>query len=93
MPLCDEVIGVGTSSAGKTGRTGNLNDGGRDGGIGSPDLADSGKLQSTNKEEAIICSKAVNNRAACRAFESRRAALEPNLNLEAAGALSAAFAL
>jgi hypothetical protein len=44
----DEMSGVGTSSAGKTGTTGNLNDGGRDGGIGTPDLADSGNLQSAN---------------------------------------------
>jgi hypothetical protein len=42
----DELSGVGTSSAGKTGTTGNLNDGGRDGGVGSPDLADSGNRQS-----------------------------------------------
>jgi len=41
----DERSGVGTSSAGKTGTTGNLNDGGRDGGVGTPDLADSGNLQ------------------------------------------------
>lgn len=41
----DELSGVGTSSAGKTGTTGNLNDGGRDGGVGTPDLADSGNLQ------------------------------------------------
>jgi hypothetical protein len=44
----DELSGVGTSSAGKTGTTGNLNDGGRDGGIGTPDHADSGNLQSAN---------------------------------------------
>jgi hypothetical protein len=42
----DEQSGVGTSSAGKTGTTGNLNDGGRDGGIGAPDLGDGGNLQS-----------------------------------------------
>src|SRR5438094_6932287 len=41
----DELSGVGTSSAGKTGTTGNLNDGNRDGGVGSPDLADEGNLQ------------------------------------------------
>lgn len=41
----DELSGVGTSSAGKTGTTGNLNDGGRDGGVGTPDLADSGNRQ------------------------------------------------
>jgi hypothetical protein len=41
----DEMSGVGTSSAGVNGTTGNLNDGGRDGGIGSPDMADSGNLQ------------------------------------------------
>ena len=41
----DELSGVGTSSAGKTGTVGNLNDGGRDGGVGTPDLADSGNLQ------------------------------------------------
>jgi hypothetical protein len=44
----DELSGVGTSSAGKTGTTGNLNDGGRDGGVGAPDLADSGNLQSAD---------------------------------------------
>jgi hypothetical protein len=44
----DELSGVGTSSAGKNGTTGNLNDGGRDGGIGTPDLADSGNLQSAD---------------------------------------------
>ncbi|ALK97466.1 hypothetical protein AB595_12900 [Massilia sp. WF1] len=42
----DEMSGVGTSSAGKNGATGNLNDGGRDGGVGAPDLSDSGNLQS-----------------------------------------------
>ena len=42
----DEMSGVGTSSAGKTGTTGNLNDGGRDGGVGAPDLSDAGNLQS-----------------------------------------------
>jgi hypothetical protein len=44
----DELSGVGTSSAGKTGTTGNLNDGGRDGGVGTPDLADEGNLQKAN---------------------------------------------
>jgi hypothetical protein len=42
----DELSGVGTSSAGKTGTTGNLNDGGRDGGVGTPELGDAGNLQS-----------------------------------------------
>lgn len=42
----DELSGVGTSSAGKTGSTGNLNSAGRDGGVGTPDLADEGNLQS-----------------------------------------------
>jgi hypothetical protein len=42
----DELSGVGTSSAGKTGTTGNLNDGGRDGGVGTPDRGDAGNLQS-----------------------------------------------
>jgi hypothetical protein len=42
----DELSGVGTSSAGKTGTTGNLNDGGRDGGVGTPDPGDAGNLQS-----------------------------------------------
>lgn len=42
----DELSGVGTSSAGKTGTTGNLNDGGRDGGVGTPDPGDEGNLQS-----------------------------------------------
>lgn len=42
----DELSGVGTSSAGRTGTMGNLNDAGHDGGVGTPDLADEGNLQS-----------------------------------------------
>lgn len=42
----EELSGVGTSSAGITGTTGNLNDGGRDGGVGQPDDGDSGNRQS-----------------------------------------------
>jgi hypothetical protein len=38
----DELTGVGTSSAGITGTTGNLNTGTRDGGIGMPAAGDSG---------------------------------------------------
>jgi hypothetical protein len=38
----DELTGVGTSSAGITGTTGNLNTGTRDGGIGMPSAGDSG---------------------------------------------------
>ncbi|MEW6022289.1 MAG: hypothetical protein AB1807_09125 [Pseudomonadota bacterium] len=38
----DELSGVGTSSAGITGTTGNLNNGVRDGGIGKPSSRDSG---------------------------------------------------
>lgn len=38
----DELSGVGTSSAGITGTTGNLNDGVRDGGVGKPAASDSG---------------------------------------------------
>jgi hypothetical protein len=38
----DELSGVGTSSAGVTGTTGNLNTGTRDGGIGTPSAGDSG---------------------------------------------------
>jgi len=45
----DELSGVGTSSAGKTGTTGNLNDGGRDGGVGAPDAGDGGNLQSAGQ--------------------------------------------
>lgn len=41
----DELSGVGTSSAGITGTTGNLNDNGKDGGVGTPEIADSGNLQ------------------------------------------------
>jgi hypothetical protein len=42
----DEVSGVGTSDAGITGTTGNLNDNGRDGGVGQPPLRDEGNRQS-----------------------------------------------
>ena len=38
----DELSGVGTSSAGVTGTTGNLNDGVHDGGIGKPSAGDAG---------------------------------------------------
>lgn len=38
----DELSGVGTSSAGITGTTGNLNNGVHDGGIGKPSASDSG---------------------------------------------------
>jgi hypothetical protein len=38
----DELSGVGTSSAGVTGTTGNLNTGVRDGGVGTPSAGDSG---------------------------------------------------
>ncbi|MFC4932784.1 hypothetical protein [Massilia sp. GCM10023247] len=38
----DELSGVGTSSAGVTGTTGNLNDGAHDGGIGKPAASDAG---------------------------------------------------
>ena len=38
----DELSGVGTSSAGVTGTTGNLNDGAHDGGIGKPAPNDAG---------------------------------------------------
>ena len=44
----DEFSGVGTSSAGKTGTTGNLNEAGRDGGVGMPQISDAGNLQNTN---------------------------------------------
>lgn len=42
----DELSGVGTSAAGVTGTTGNLNTGGRDGGVGTPDPDDAGNRQS-----------------------------------------------
>lgn len=38
----DELSGVGTSSAGITGTTGNLNDGAHDGGVGKPSARDAG---------------------------------------------------
>lgn len=42
----DELSGVGTSDAGITGSTGNLNDSGNDGGVGQPPLRDEGNRQS-----------------------------------------------
>ena len=47
----DELTGVGTSSAGITGTTGNLNTGTRDGGIGMPSAADSGN-RAGNRQSA-----------------------------------------
>ena len=47
----DELTGVGTSSAGITGTTGNLNTGTRDGGIGMPSPGDSGN-RAGNRQSA-----------------------------------------
>jgi hypothetical protein len=44
----DELSGVGTSQAGVTGTTGNLNTGGRDGGVGMPSTSDAGNLQNAD---------------------------------------------
>lgn len=49
----DELTGVGTSSAGITGTTGNLNTGTRDGGIGMPSIDDSG-YRAGNRQSADI---------------------------------------
>lgn len=54
----DELSGVGTSSAGVTGTTGNLNDGVRDGGIGKPSARDSGNragnMQSAEPDDDYV---------------------------------------
>lgn len=47
----DELSGVGTSSAGVTGTTGNLNDGVRDGGVGKPSTGDAGN-RAGNRQSA-----------------------------------------
>jgi hypothetical protein len=44
----DELSGVGTSQAGITGTTGNLNTAGRDGGVGMPSVSDSGNRQNAD---------------------------------------------
>jgi hypothetical protein len=44
----DELSGVGTSQAGVTGTTGNLNTAGRDGGVGMPDIGDAGNRQNAD---------------------------------------------
>ncbi len=53
----DELSGVGTSSAGITGTTGNLNNGVRDGGIGKPSARDSGNragnMQSADLDDDV----------------------------------------
>ncbi|MGJ9416574.1 hypothetical protein ACHAC9_02230 [Massilia sp. CMS3.1] len=49
----DELTGVGTSSAGITGTTGNLNTGTRDGGIGMPSPGDSGN-RAGNRQSADL---------------------------------------
>ncbi|THC45382.1 hypothetical protein [Massilia sp. Mn16-1_5] len=49
----DELTGVGTSSAGITGTTGNLNTGTRDGGIGMPSSSDSGN-RAGNRQSAEL---------------------------------------
>jgi hypothetical protein len=48
----DELSGVGTSSAGITGTTGNLNTGGRDGGIGEPPHGDAGNRQTADRGQS-----------------------------------------
>lgn len=47
----DELSGIGTSEAGVTGTTGNLNTGGRDGGVGMPSRNDAGNLQNADLGE------------------------------------------
>ena len=49
----DELSGVGTSSAGITGTTGNLNNGVRDGGIGKPSARDAGN-RAGNRQSAEL---------------------------------------
>jgi hypothetical protein len=44
----DELSGIGTSQAGVTGTTGNLNTARRDGGVGMPDIADAGNRQNAD---------------------------------------------
>jgi hypothetical protein len=44
----DEVSGVGTSRAGVTGTTGNLNSAGHDGGVGMPPVDDDGNRQNAD---------------------------------------------
>ena len=48
----DELSGVGTSSAGVTGTTGNLNDGVRDGGVGKPAAGDAGNRAGNSQSAA-----------------------------------------
>lgn len=57
----DEVSGVGTSAAGITGTTGNLNDGGNDGGVGQPPLRDEGNRQRVAEEGQIGSTPALGN--------------------------------
>jgi hypothetical protein len=47
----DELSGVGTSAAGVTGTTGNLNKNDRDGGVGMPPPGDTGNRQNANLGE------------------------------------------
>lgn len=47
----DEVSGVGTSRAGVTGTTGNLNSGRHDGGVGMPPVNDDGNRQNADVGE------------------------------------------
>lgn len=49
----DELSGVGASSAGITGTTGNLNNGVRDGGIGKPSARDAGN-RAGNRQSAEL---------------------------------------
>lgn len=47
----DELSGIGTSQAGTTGTTGNLNSGKHDGGVGMPPRTDSGNRQNADLGE------------------------------------------
>lgn len=47
----DELSGIGTSQAGTTGTTGNLNSGKHDGSVGMPPLTDSGNRQNADLGE------------------------------------------
>jgi hypothetical protein len=74
--LYDELSGVGTSQAGITGTTGNLNTHHRDGGVGMPGLGDAGNRQNADRGEHGD-TPALGG--AGRGHESRQSAVEESL--------------
>jgi hypothetical protein len=85
----DELSGVGTSSAGITGTTGNLNTARHDGGVGEPPLGDAGNRQKADHGQSgdlpalgRLLRTGAQNRQSAQAGSAGGGATTQNQNIE-----------